>query len=369
VADPPGPARRDWLFVAAVVVVAVVEAFTREELVWPAVSLAVTVGLACLLPWRRVRPLLVFVASFGTVSAIEVLSLLRDVDWEGLDTSAFMLVLPFTLTRWASGRDVGIGVVVMTVPLGLSLVAGDPVGDLVGGALVVLLSFAVGAAVRYSVELRAQELAGLRSRERAELARELHDTVAHHVSAIAVQAQAGRVVAATRPDAAVESLGVIEEEATRALDAMRSMVGTLRDGDPAALQPQQGIRDLPRLERQGGPTGPRVAVTIADGLDEVGPSVDAACFRLAQEAVTNALRHARHASEVLVRVDGDDEQVRVTVVDDGRVSAASTTSTPGFGLVGMAERAKLLGGTFDAGPRPGGGWAVAATLPRRAVTT
>lgn len=368
-ADPPGPAWRDGLFVAAVVVVATVEAFTREQLVWPGVSLAVTVGLACLLPWRRVRPLLVFVVSFGTVSAVEALSLLRDVQWEGLDASAFMLVLPYALTRWASGRDVGIGLLVMAVPLVLSGVAGDPVGSIVGGGLVVLLAFAVGIAVRYSVELRAEEVAGLRSRERAELARELHDTVAHHVSAIAVQAQAGRVVAATRPEAAVEALGVIEEEAARALEEMRSMVGTLRQGDQEDLRPQQGIRDLPRLERHGGASGPRVSVTIAAGVDEVRPAVDAACFRLAQEAVTNALRHARQASEVVVRVDGNDEHVRVTVVNDGRGSGSSVAFTPGFGLVGMAERAKLLGGTFDAGPRPGGGWAVAATLPRRAVTT
>jgi signal transduction histidine kinase len=369
VADPPGPAGRDRLFVVAVVAMATVEAFTREQLVWPGVSLAVTVGLACLLPWRRVRPLPVFVLSFATVSAVEALSILRDAQWEGLDTSAFLLVLPYALTRWASGRDIGIGLLVIAVPLALSGVAGDPVGYLAGGALVVLLACAVGIAVRYADELRAEEVAGLRSRERAELARELHDTVAHHVSAIAVQAQAGRVVAATRPEVALEALAVIEEEATRALDEMRSMVGTLRHGDQADLRPQQGIRDLPRLERHGGATGPRVAVTIAGGLDEVRPSVDAACFRLAQEAVTNALRHARHASEVEVRVDGDDEHVRITVVDDGRGSGTSMTSTPGFGLVGMAERAKLLGGTFDAGPRPGGGWAVSATLPRRAVTT
>jgi signal transduction histidine kinase len=355
--------------VAAVVVVATVELFAREQLVWPGVSLAVTVGLAGLLPWRRVRPLPVFVLSFGTVSAVEALSLVRDVDWNGLDTSAFLLVLPYALARWGSGRDVGIGVVVMAVPLALSAVAGDPGGNIVGGALVVLLVGAVGFAVRYAGELRAEEIAGLRARERAELARELHDTVAHHVSAIAVQAQAGRVVAATRPEAAVEALGVIEEEATRALDEMRAMVGTLRHGDQADLRPQQGIRDLPRLERQGGATGPRVAVTIAGGLDEVRSSVDAACFRLAQEAVTNALRHARQASEVEVRVEGDDDHVRLTVVDDGRGSGTPMLSAPGFGLVGMAERAKLLGGTFDAGPRPGGGWAVAATLPRRAVTT
>jgi len=357
------------LFVVTVVVIATIEAIAREQLVWPGVSLAVTVGLACLLPWRRVRPLLVLVLSFGTVSLVEILSLLRDVEWEGLDTSAFLLVLPYALTRWASGRGVGIGLLVMAVPLALSVVAGDPVENMAGGALVLLLACAVGIAVRYSGELRAEEMEGLRSRERAELARELHDTVAHHVSAIAVQAQAGRVVAATRPDAALEALGVIEEEATRALEEMRSMVGTLRHGDPADLRPQQGIRDLPRLERLAGPTGPRVAVTIASGFDEVRPSVDAACFRLGQEAVTNALRHARHASEVEVRVDGDDEHVRITVVDDGRGSGTSMTFTPGFGLVGMAERVKLLGGTFDAGPRPGGGWAVAATLPRRAVTT
>lgn len=260
----------------------------------------------------------------------------------------------------------------MVVPLGLSAVTGDPLGDLLGGALVVLLSSAIGFAVRYSGELRAEEVAALRSRERAELARELHDTVAHHVSAIAVQAQAGRVVAATRPDGAVEALGVIEEEATRALEEMRSMVGALRQGgraEQADLRPQQGIRDLHRLARPGGPGGPRVAVTVAAGLDAVRPSVDAACYRLGQEAVTNALRHARHASEVLVRVDGDDEAVRITVVDDGRVGGAPTTSPSGFGLVGMAERTKLLGGTFDAGPRPGGGWAVTATLPRRAAAS
>jgi signal transduction histidine kinase len=360
---------RDGLFVAAVVVVATIEALSREQLVWPALSLVVTVGLAGLLPWRRVRPLLVFVASFATVSAVDAVALLRDVDWEGLDSSAFMLVLPYALARWGSGRDVGVGVVVMAVPLGLSVVAGDPLGQVLGGALVVLLSFAVGIAVRSSVELRAEEVAGLRSRERAELARELHDTVAHHVSAIAVQAQAGRVVAASRPDAAVEALGVIEEEATRALEEMRSMVGALRQGDAADLRPQQGIRDLPRLERSGGSTGPRVVVTIAGGLDEVRPAVDAACFRLAQEAVTNSLRHARHASQVDVLVDGDEEHVRVAVVDDGRSSAAPMTSAQGFGLVGMAERAKLLGGTFDAGPRPDGGWAVVATLPRRSAAT
>ncbi|MGK2950612.1 MAG: sensor histidine kinase [Acidimicrobiales bacterium] len=369
VADPPGPTRRDWLLVAAVAVVASVEAVVRTELVWAATSLALTIGVALLLPWRRVHPLPVVILAFGTMTAAHAVSVVRDVEWEGLNTGIFMLVLPYALSRWASGRDVGAGLLVMSVPVILTAVDGAPAGDTVGGAVVLLLACAIGFAVRYAGELRAEEVAGLRSREREELARELHDTVAHHVSAIAVRAQAGRVVAATRPDAAIDALLVIEEEATRALEEMRSMVGTLRQGGPADLRPQQGVRDLHRLEQRGGAPGPRVLVSTAGELDELRPAVDAACFRLAQEAVTNALRHAREASEVQVRVDADDDHVRVTIVDDGRPSGPSTASSPGFGLVGMAERAKLLGGTFTAGPHPGGGWTVAATLPRRAVTT
>jgi signal transduction histidine kinase len=365
--DPPGPGRRDWVLVAVLVVAATVETFVRNDVAWGGASLAVAIGAAFLLPWRRVQPLLVVALAFGTVSAVEIASLVRDVEWEGLNTAVFLLVLPYALTRWASGREVGAGLLVMAVPVVLIALGGEPIGDIVAGAVVLLLAGAVGFAVRSAAELRAEEIAGLRSREREELARELHDTVAHHVSAIAVRAQAGRVVATTRPEAAAEALSVIEEEASRALEEMRSMVGTLRGGDGADLRPQQGVRDLRRLEGDGGGGGPRVVVTI--DIDELRPSVDAACFRLAQEAVTNALRHARQASEVQVRVDGDDGHVRVTVVDDGRGGAAPTASTPGFGLVGMAERAKLLGGTFEAGPRPGGGWTVVATLPRRAATT
>jgi signal transduction histidine kinase len=356
------------LLVAVLVGAATIETFAREQLVWRGVSLVVTLGAACLLPWRRVHPLLVVALAFGTMSAVEVVSLVRGVDWEGLNTALFLLLLPYALARWASGRAVGVGFLVMSVPVILTAVAGDPVGDTVGGAVVLLLACAIGFAVRYASELRTEEIAGVRSREREELARELHDTVAHHVSAIAVQAQAGRVVAATRPEAAVEALWVIEQEASRALEEMRSMVGSLRRGDQADLRPQQGVRDLCRLERLGDGSEPRVRVTFAGDVDELRPSVDAACFRLAQEAVTNALRHARRASEVQVRVDGGEDLVRLTVVDDGEGGAASTPSPSGFGLIGMAERAKLLGGTFNAGPSAGGGWTVEATLPRRAAT-
>ncbi|MFN7148405.1 MAG: sensor histidine kinase [Microthrixaceae bacterium] len=367
-ADPPGPMRRDWMLVAVVVVAAIVETVVRDPLVWPVTSLVVAVGLAVVLPWRRVHPLLVVVLAFGAASAVQAVSLLSDVEWEGLNTAVFILLIPYSLARWGSGREVGLGLLVMSTPVVLIGVGGAPAGDIFGG-VVLLLACAVGFAVRYSGELREEEAAGLRSREREELARELHDTVAHHVSAIAVRAQAGRVVAATRPDAAIDALSVIEEEAARALDEMRSMVGTLRQGDQAELRPQQGVRDLCRLEQRGGAVGPRVVVTVTGEVDDLRSSLDAACYRVAQEAVTNALRHARQATEVQVRVDGDGDAVRVTVVDDGRGLGAVPTPSPGFGLIGMAERVKLLGGTFAAGPCPGGGWSVDATFPRRDVRT
>jgi signal transduction histidine kinase len=366
--DPPGPSRRDWYVVSVIVLIAAVETLVRNGLVWPIPSLVITVGIAFLLPWRRLHPMPVVLVAFGTMSAGHIVALIQNIEWEGLHTALFLLAFPYALTRWASGRDVGFGLLILSVPVILTALAAAPVGDIVGSAAILLLACAIGFAVRYSVELRAETVAGLRSREREELARELHDTVAHHVSAIAVRAQAGRVVAATQPEAAADALAVIEEEAARALEEMRSMVGTLRRGDQASLRPQQGVKDLYQLEQHNAGNSPQVVVTVVGRVDGLRGAVDVACFRLAREAVTNALRHARDASMVRVQVEAEDDSVRLTVVDDGK-GAALSTSTTGFGLVGMAERAKLLGGTFAAGPNPDGGWTVTASLPRQAVTT
>jgi signal transduction histidine kinase len=367
--DPPGPAPRDWVLVAVVIAIAVGEAASRTDLLWRPFSLALTVALAATLPWRRVHPLGVVAIAFGAVSVADVVGLIRDVEWEGLGTAVFLLLLPYALTRWGSGREVAGGLAIVALPVVLTAFGGDPAGDVVGGALVLLLAATLGALARYQQASHVQELAGLRSRERAELARELHDTVAHHVSAIAVRAQAGRVLAASQPGAAADALVVIEEEASRALEEMRSMVGALRqsDGGPSDLAPQQGVRDIERLTRSTGP-GPRIDVELVGDLADLRPSVDSAGYRLAQEAITNALRHARHPTLVRVQVAGDGDCVRLTVDDDGR-GGPGGASASGFGLVGMAERAKLLGGTFEAGPRADGGWTVRAELPRHGATS
>jgi len=357
-----GPRARDWALVAVIVVVACIETAVRDELTWRVPSLAVALVGAGVLPWRRVQPLPATATAIGIASAVQLAALAGDVQWEGLGTGIFFFLLPYSLGRWGSGREILGGVGVFAVPITLAAIAGDPVDEVVGGAVVVLLAAAVGAGVRYQQISGREKLNSTRSRERVALARELHDTVAHHVSAIAVQAQAGRALAGTDEAAVAGILEVIEEQASRALEEMRSMVGALRETDQLDLAPQQGVHDIRRLAREDGPE-PRVTVELGGALDDLRPLVGAALYRIAQEAITNARRHAQHATGVTVRVVGGDHSVQLTVDDDGDDRSAG--SAPGFGLAGMAERTKLLGGNFSAGPRPDGGWNVTAVLPRR----
>ncbi len=221
---------------------------------------------------------------------------------------------------------------------------------------------ALGVAARSQHDHRRRRLQQAKADERVELARELHDTVAHHVSAIAIQAQAGRALAASRPAASVEALEVIEAEASRALAEIRALVRVLRNQEPAGYAPQSGIADLERLA-SAATTGPPVEVKLSGDLATLEAAVDAAVFRIAQEAVTNALRHARNATLVEVRVDGGPSFVRLSVRDDGDPGQDRATES-GFGIVGMVERASLLGGTCSAGPDHDRGWLVEATLPR-----
>jgi signal transduction histidine kinase len=142
------------------------------------------------------------------------------------------------------------------------------------------------------------------------------------------------------------------------------MVRVLRNEAPADYAPQPGVADLERLSG-ASPAGPRVEVTVSGDLAALPAAIDAAVFRIAQEAVTNALRHARNATLVDVRVAGDQSTVSLVVRDDGDPGAGDPAPEAGFGLTGMMERALLLGGACRAGPCPGRGWAVSATLPRQ----
>lgn len=360
--NPPARVWRDWVLVAAVLGLAVIEILVRPDVTWRPVAFVVCGAMGLALLWRRTHPLAVVLAVFGVVTVVDIPSAMSPGEPFGLYTMAFVLLLPYALCRWGSGRSIILGLGFILGTHILRELVRTNYRDLAFGIPILLCVAALGFALRYRESARNRQIEQVQLQEREQLARELHDTVAHHVSAIAIQAQAGRVVAATDPAAAIEALRTIEAEASRTLAEMRFMVGALRNDQAAELVPQRGITDIELLaESTGGARS--VSVELSGDLDGLRPAVEATVYRLAQESVTNAVRHARNATRIDVRVTGDADAVRLSVVDDGDVSA-STRSSRGYGLVGMKERATILGGTLEAGPAPDHGWAVTAVLPR-----
>ena len=357
--DPPRRVWRDWALVGVLVPLALLEGALRPDLPHRVIWVLVVVGLAPTLLWRRTSPLLMLVIAFGSA---DLTTLVVGGEQPEMYTMAAMLVLPYALFRWGSGREVVIGSAIILVNVGLSMVDLG-LADVVGGAAVVSATIALGVAFRFRARARMRELEQVKLFEREQLARDLHDTVAHHVSAMAIRAQAGLATSASRPDAATDALRLIEAEASRTLAEMRAMVRVLRRNQPAELAPNPRITDLEHLASRPH-TGPSVDVEISGDLDDLPPAIGTTIYRLAQESVTNALRHARDATRIEVRVTADDTSVRLRVRDDGDADATRQTASPGYGLVGMIERADLLGGTCEAGPNPDRGWTVTAVLPR-----
>ncbi|MCD6641112.1 MAG: histidine kinase [Nocardioides sp.] len=316
--------------------------------------------------WRRDRPLVAALAGWGVAGGLSVLQLTADTGDLGLDSTMMaVLILLYSLVRWGSGREVGMGAAFVTIVVALGMYATSAGrSDVFGGSVLLLLVGALAATFRYRADLWHRQQREIRNQERVALARELHDTVAHHVSAIAVQAQAGGVVAGIQPEKAVEVLATIESEASRTLAEMRSMVQVLREEEAVAYTPQRGVEDLPGLARADA--RPTVEVSLDGSLTLLAPPVETALYRLAQESLTNAVRHARSATRIVIDVRREDDSVRLRVSDDGQARPGSPPE-PGFGLLGMTERAQLLGGSLSAGPGPGGGWVVEAVLPVEAL--
>ena len=363
---PGAPERvwRDWLLVALLVVAVVFEGTLAPDLRWRAVATVLALALVPTMLWRRTRPLLMVAIAFGTCG---LSPLVTGGELAELQTSGFLTILAYALFRWGSGREVVLGAAVMLGRLAASVAVHQITLGMAGvGVLVLSVAAACGVALRYRSRARQRELEKVALVERERLARDLHDTVAHHVSAIAIRAQAGLATMAVNPEAAADALRVIEAEATRTLAEMRSIVKALRRGEASEVDsaPGQRIADLEALA--GDPRGgPVVDVAIDGDTTDLPPSIDSAIYRLAQESVTNARRHARHATRIQVRVAADDTSVRLRVTDDGETGPANGSS--GYGLIGMTERADLLGGTCEAGPDPDRGWTVTAVLPRRAA--
>jgi signal transduction histidine kinase len=219
---------------------------------------------------------------------------------------------------------------------------------------------ATGVYARSAEQQRADDARATRQSERDAIARELHDLVAHHMTGIVVQAQAARLVAATRPDVTANALSSIERAGADALSSMRAMVGALRadQGDPP-IAPTATLDDIRQMATSGS-IAPPVVVSLDSAAKRLPSSVTASLHRIAIEALTNARRHGAGATTVDLAVACGPQHVTLSVTNDG---AVVTDRQHGFGLVGIAERVAALGGRFEAGPRPTGGWAVTAVLP------
>jgi signal transduction histidine kinase len=247
-----------------------------------------------------------------------------------------------------------------------------------GAALLVGLSGALGAWARTRVELlaalteRAEKAESEREllardavlTERTRIAREMHDVVGHRVSLMVLQA--GAIEMAAADPARVEQLaGQVQVAGRQALDELRQMVGVLRAGegdDATPLGPQPGLADLSRLVAQSRDAGMDVELRALPAGDAVDPAVGRAAFRIVQEALTNAAKHAPGAA-VCVTVDRPPGELRVRVVSGPGDRVPAEPRTGGYGLVGLAERVRTLGGRLSAEPRLDGGFAVEAVVP------
>jgi signal transduction histidine kinase len=236
-------------------------------------------------------------------------------------------------------------------------------------SLVTIIAWLIGNSIRQAqtqAELvRAQAAAQTALAERLRIARELHDIVAHSIGIIAIQAGSGRSVFDARPDEARNALATIEATSRETLSGLRRMVKGLRKADPEAgpgqapLDPAPGLAGIDRLAATTLEAGVQVDVDRRDSQEPLPADIDLSAFRIIQEAVTNVVRHAG-TDRCQVCLSQQEGYLSIEVTDSGHGGSPAGT---GYGITGMRERAALLGGDFSAGPRPGGGFRVAARLP------
>jgi signal transduction histidine kinase len=197
--------------------------------------------------------------------------------------------------------------------------------------------------------------------ERLRISRELHDTIAHNIGVIALQAGAARRVIATQPERAVQALGDIEKAGRDTLSGLRRTLGSLRRNEPATpLHPTPGLADVDRLAAATTDAGVRVEVHWVGAPRPLPPEIDMSAYRIIQEAITNVVRHAG-TDGCRVSVEYLDDELTIEILDSG--CGPRRTADSGYGLVGMRERVSLLQGRFSAGPSPEGGFRVTARLP------
>lgn len=343
-------------------------------------------GMPAALAWRRTRP----VASAVAVYAMALAHVLAGVILTGSDLVIFVSLYSVTVYGPVWARRTALfsalfgclivgGWYIFTAyqPYDLqSLVSSLTIAGLLGA--LVLASWAIGLmrrarvvqietlaerAARLEVE-RDQQAQIATAAERARIAREMHDIVAHSLSVIIAQADGGRYAAAASPEAAGHALTTISETGRDALADMRRILGVLRsDGQgDSALAPQPAQTDLDTLVAHVRDAGLSVSLVRMGTARALPPGAGLTIYRIAQESLTNILKHAGPGASATVLLQWTPASLVLQIDDDGR-GAAATSDGAGQGLLGMRERASMLGGTLATGPRPGGGYRVRAEIP------
>ncbi|MFC9623139.1 sensor histidine kinase [Streptomyces sp. NPDC056930] len=320
---------------------------------------------------RRIWPLPVFVV----VLAVTAVAVVRDTAWDPFLSAAFSIytvAVMMPLRRWWQRWLPGLTIAALTAAGAVGVArAGeaywwrDGPGLLLLGFAALLGAWELGRAARQrrAFAVRAAEQLAQRAvtEERLRIARELHDVVTHSMGLIAVKAGVANHVLHIRPQEAYDALQVIERTSRTALNDMRRMLGVLRTSEgerqAAALGPVPSAVALPELVGQAG------AQLTMRGVESLPDGVALAVYRIVQEALTNVAKHAGPATRCRVVVDANGHDVRLAVIDDGGDRATLATTPGGHGIVGMRERVAVYGGTFTAGPRPEGGFAVHVSLP------
>jgi signal transduction histidine kinase len=355
----------DLALAVAVAVFTQVEVWTeRLHPYWASAPL--TLVSAAALGWRRRAPL---------TSTLVVMAPLPAQALLGVDMSVPiypLLLIMVALYGVAAHADLRRALVGLAVPLvavwgtlAVEVSQGKRSnGDVVFVTVLTLVPWVIGRAMRGQLdETRRLERDRVQAveEERARIARELHDVIAHSVSVMVVQAGAAEEMLRLDPERAVEPVRAVQETGRQALVEMTRLVGLLRDhGEELGLAPQPGLGDLDALLEQVREAGLSVALRVEGTPREVSLGVALSAYRVVQEALTNALKHAGEArADVVGRWRPDALEVEVT--DDG--AGTAPTHSGGHGLVGMRERIAVFGGEFAAGPRAGGGFHVRATLP------